>query len=159
MILRFVVYGHPEPQGSTRAFIPKGWKRPIITSANPKQKPQRQQVAAMALVAMREAGFECAGREVPMVVTLRFFFAKPKSARKRDLFNTKKPDADKLARLVLDSLTGTVFHDDAQVVRLIAEKHYGEPERTEIEVRAIQDNLGLEFLAGEKLTEIATHVN
>ncbi len=37
-------------------------------------------------------------------------------------YPTKPPDIDKLTRLVLDSLTGVLFVDDAQVVRLGAEK-------------------------------------
>ena len=34
-VIQFTVYGRPEPQGSTRAFIPKGWKRATVTSDNP----------------------------------------------------------------------------------------------------------------------------
>jgi len=33
-VLTFQVYGEAQPQGSAKAFIPKGWKRPILTSDN-----------------------------------------------------------------------------------------------------------------------------
>ncbi len=37
------------------------------------------------------------------------------------------PDLDKLCRACLDSLTGIVWRDDSQVVRLEANKDYGAP--------------------------------
>jgi hypothetical protein len=48
--------------------------------------------------------------------------------------HVKAPDLDKLARSVFDALTRVVFHDDAQVVDLVATKRYatvGEPPRVE----------------------------
>ncbi len=39
----------------------------------------------------------------------------------------RRPDLDKLCRACLDSLTGIVWRDDAQVVRLEASKDYGAP--------------------------------
>ena len=39
----------------------------------------------------------------------------------------RRPDLDKLCRACLDSLTGIVWRDDAQVVRLEASKGYGAP--------------------------------
>src|SRR5690606_1470441 len=41
---------------------------------------------------------------------------------------TTKPDIDKLARLVLDALTGLAWRDDSQVARLSAAKHWTEPD-------------------------------
>ena len=43
------------------------------------------------------------------------------------LIHTKKPDIDKLVRLVLDALTGIAYVDDSQVVLLYAEKSYVHP--------------------------------
>lgn len=46
-----------------------------------------------------------------------------------------RPDIDKLARAILDGLTGTVWRDDSQVVALSSvAKVYGEPERLECAV-------------------------
>lgn len=39
-------------------------------------------------------------------------------------YPAKKPDADKLARLVLDALTGMAWTDDAQVIQLHVQKRY-----------------------------------
>jgi Holliday junction resolvase RusA-like endonuclease len=54
---------------------------------------------------------------------------KPRSAPKRRRtwpIGARSGDVDKLARSVLDSLTGVLFHDDAQVVHLVVSKDYGD---------------------------------
>lgn len=133
LAITFTVFGTPRPQGSTRAFVPKGWSRPIITSDNPKLKPWRQQIAGAA-VALNIQPFE---RDVALAMSLSFYFEKPPSAKKR-IYPTVKPDSDKLIRAILDSLTGILYADDAQVVRFNRiEKLYGQPERVEIQVEAI----------------------
>ncbi len=46
-------------------------------------------------------------------------------------------DLDNLAKAVLDGVKGYVFHDDAQVARLLVERAPGERERIEISVRLL----------------------
>ncbi len=46
-------------------------------------------------------------------------------------------DLDNLAKAILDAIKGYVFHDDAQVARLLVERHPGERERILISVRPI----------------------
>ena len=43
-------------------------------------------------------------------------------------------DLDNLAKAILDSIKGYVFHDDAQVARLLVERREGERERIAIRV-------------------------
>ena len=43
---------------------------------------------------------------------------------------TKTPDIDNIAKLILDSLNGLIFHDDAQIVQLLVFKDWGEPSIT-----------------------------
>jgi crossover junction endodeoxyribonuclease RusA len=57
-------------------------------------------------------------------VEATFYLQEPKSARRSLPY--VRPDIDKLARAVLDGLTGVAFGDDGQVVRLLCNKHYGE---------------------------------
>lgn len=133
--LRFTVFGTPVPQGSTRAFIPKGWKRPIITAANAKTKPWRQEIAGAALHAMGRSGFQLIA-EGAVSLAVAFYFDKPKSTPKRISAKTTKPDADKLLRSVLDSLTGIAFTDDAQITNCSVLKAFGSPARCEISLRA-----------------------
>ena len=44
-------------------------------------------------------------------------------------------DLDNLAKALLDAIKGYLFHDDAQVARLLVERHEGERERITIAVR------------------------
>src|SRR5580692_6328384 len=94
-ILSFDVLGTPQSQGSIRAFMPKGWKRPTLTSTNKELKPWRQEVASNAHTAMMESFIEgCI--EGPVRVEANFYFCRPKS-RKKERHKTTKPDIDKLA--------------------------------------------------------------
>jgi Holliday junction resolvase RusA-like endonuclease len=45
-------------------------------------------------------------------------------------------DLDNLAKALLDAIKGYVFHDDAQVARLLVERRPGERERITIRVAA-----------------------
>jgi crossover junction endodeoxyribonuclease RusA len=147
-MITFTVYGHPEPQGSTKAFIPKGWNRAIITSDNTKLKPWRQELTRAALEANRngllplsKTNGSLIAREIPVCVRMDFFLAKPVSTPKRVTRPTKKPDIDKLTRAIFDSLTGTVITDDSQIVEALVGKWYGIPERVEIFVSEAQNDL------------------
>lgn len=120
-MLTFVVYGVPAPQGSTKAFIPKGWKRPIITHDSAKTKPWRQAIVDAALAQLD-------GHppiEDPVHLTVRFYLPRPKSAPKRVVWPAKRPDLDKLVRAVCDALTAAgIWRDDSQVVTLTASKAF-----------------------------------
>ena len=59
----------------------------------------------------------------PIAVDILFTFVPGKTVKRKAM--TTKPDADKLSRAILDSLTGVCWRDDAQVVDLRARKVYG----------------------------------
>jgi hypothetical protein len=46
-------------------------------------------------------------------------------------------DLDNLAKAILDAIKGYVFHDDAQVCRLLVERRAGERERITVTVRKV----------------------
>ena len=122
----FTAYGDPQPKGSTRAFAmpikgdPKGRYRAVTTSANKKLKPW----SAEMRVAAREAAGEKFFRGA-IVVTVEFGLVRPKSVKvtKRP-YPSVKPDLDKLVRATIDTLSGVLFEDDAQVVAVQATKVY-----------------------------------
>lgn len=62
--------------------------------------------------------------EGAVYVGLRFFLKRGKTVSRKTPF--VRPDIDKLARAVLDALTGIVFRDDAQVVKLHCSKSYSD---------------------------------
>jgi Holliday junction resolvase RusA-like endonuclease len=132
--LEFTVYGTPQPQGSARAFIPKGWKRAVITSDNPNLKSWRQELAKAAMAACFDAphnDWPLHGR-IPVQVALKFFFKPPKKVNCKE--KTTRPDVDKLMRAALDGMTGIVYDDDSQVAHAQISKCFGVPERVEIYV-------------------------
>ncbi|MGH9452334.1 MAG: RusA family crossover junction endodeoxyribonuclease [Terriglobia bacterium] len=142
MKLSFTVYGHPEPQGSMRAFVPKGWVRPVVTSANPKMKPWRQQIARTAaeeLPRQNDGICDPVPRDTPVFLRLDFYLGRPASLPKKYQHATKRPDWDKLCRAVCDSLTGSVITDDSQIVMAVTTKNYGVPERVEIFLATLRD--------------------
>lgn len=124
-MLAFTVYGEAQPQGSAKAFVPRGWSRPIVTSDNPSLKQWRQVVAEAANHAL--GALPAADRDVLQAgvrVTVAFYLPRPKSLPKKTTAHTKKPDLDKLVRSCCDALTAIVFRDDSQVCELVAAKHY-----------------------------------
>ena len=137
--LTFVVFGTPQPQGSTKAFV-RG-NRAYITSANPKMKPYRHTLTQVASDVMATKGLAAplCPRPEAVQVSIIWTLAKPKSTPKKITKPTKKPDVDKLLRAVLDSLTGVAYEDDSQVVRATIEKEYGSPEKTTVEVRLFEE--------------------
>lgn len=126
--LQFTVYGQAEPKGSARAFVPKGWSRAVVTSANPSLKAWEQTVRDRLQRVMAETPREILDAlfDAPVLVSLEFHLPRPKSLPKRVTLHTKKPDVDKLARGTVDALNGVLFKDDSQVVEVRARKVYAE---------------------------------
>jgi Holliday junction resolvase RusA-like endonuclease len=142
--ITFTVYCKAEPQGSKRAFVVPGKKgakaRAVVVDTKSKtMKSYRSQATNEALVAMQEAGkaMPLADKHVPVELTLEFTFLRPPSAPKGRQWPAVLPDVDKLIRSTLDSLTGVLWKDDAQVVRVLAEKVYGPIEQVHISARTM----------------------
>jgi Holliday junction resolvase RusA-like endonuclease len=127
--IHMVVLGTPEPQGSMRNFTIKRTGQTVTTSDNKRMKPWRQQVGWIAREAMK--GLPMFERE-PVSLHVNFIFAPPKKLKKGQWAKTTRPDVDKLARAILDSLTGIVYRDDSQVISLDVHKMYDAPPRAEI---------------------------
>ena len=72
--------------------------------------------------------------EGPLRIRIYFGLPIPKSATKanklqmvtRQVFPTKKPDLDNLAKAVMDALNGVAYKDDSQIVTVLTKKNYGE---------------------------------
>ena len=125
--LHFTVVGVPVPKGSTRAFVPKGWSRPIITNDNPKTKGWQQLVAEEASRAIQTLpGGVFHVLDTGVRLTVAFYLPRPKKFQKRGTNppHLTKPDLDKLLRAVKDALKSVAWHDDSQVVDVVAMKRY-----------------------------------
>jgi crossover junction endodeoxyribonuclease RusA len=128
-VLHCFVPGLAKPQGSKR-HVGNG----IMVEQVKGSRPWRTLVA-------HAAGQRMAGPPIgeALEVTLGFYFPRPKShSGKKGLKPSAPPwptgrnlgDADKLARGVLDALTGIVFADDSQVARLLVAKRWADESPT-----------------------------
>jgi Holliday junction resolvase RusA-like endonuclease len=126
------IYGDPKGQPRARAFARKmgakhvarmydsdvadAWKRAVDLGI------EREQIVSLVDPV---GAFE---------VKLTFFFRRPKShygkgghvKASAPVFHVSKPDADNLAKLVLDRITrgGQIWRDDSQVAKLRVEKYW-----------------------------------
>lgn len=153
--IRIIALGAPEPKGSTKT-VPLVRKFPVtihtfkqlltsvaVTSDNAKLKKWQRLVAGAAKSAML-GDRPIAG---PVILEVVFFVVPPqKIPKERGGYPIVRDDVDKLARGILDALSGVAYTDDAVVVDLIARKRYAETPahaRAEILVRPIAIGLPL----------------
>jgi crossover junction endodeoxyribonuclease RusA len=126
------VPGKPVGQGSKR-HVGNGR---LIESSH-RVHPWRQVLAGLARVEMQGTTLDYGGA---WVVTIVVVIDRPKSHRlasgalkpSAPDFPLISPDIDKVARAVLDALTGVVFADDKQVTTLVATRQYGQTAGTHI---------------------------
>lgn len=134
--LTLAIPGTPVPQGSKRHI---GGGRMIEMSKD--LQPWRRDIAQTAIE--NEAQIV----DGAISVTLDFYFTRPRGHfGKRGLRPSApvrpsvRPDIDKLARAVLDALTGIAFRDDGQVAELVCRKHYapeGKPPGVTVEIAVL----------------------
>lgn len=135
--MKFFVPGRPAPQGSKR-HVGRG----ILIESSRRLRPWREDVKRAAIEAWTSEP-----TKEPVRLTLHFDFSRPKahyySGRNAGVLRPEAPslyssngrdDVDKLARGVLDALTGVVYADDGQVVILHAKKAYSERPGVTVEV-------------------------
>ena len=107
----------------------RGKARPRVTRAGITYTPKETvQYENLVKLCFREA----AASDKPVRAQLEVYHEIPKSTSKSRqgamlldrIYPTKKPDADNIAKIVLDSLNGIAYKDDSQVVELIVNKSY-----------------------------------
>lgn len=139
--IEFFVPGAPVGKGRPRAARRGAG---VVMFTPEKTAGYEALVAATASNAMRaEAGPLFAG---PLEAVLEMRFPVPaswsKAKRARALagveWRTSKPDADNVAKAILDACNGVVFRDDSQVVILIATKAFSEEPGVRVVIREVQ---------------------
>lgn len=132
----FTVYGEPVAKGRPR-FSTRG--KFVQTFTPDKTRTYEAEVAMMAKAAM--------GSSKPLDSALEAFihltFPIPQSYSKKRAEaclagqekHTKRPDADNVAKAIIDGMDQIVFLNDSQIVSLHIHKTYGEIAKAEILVR------------------------
>ena len=124
----FFVPGIPKPKGSMRSFVNP--KTGGVVSLN-NDKGTKPWQTTMHYSASQHVTSVCEG---PVCLTLTFYMRQPQ--KPKFPVPAVRPDIDKLARTVLDALTGVVYLDDCQVVELAIKKCYGAQVGVLVEVKA-----------------------
>ena len=139
--IEFFVPGTPVGKGRPRAARRGAG---VVMFTPEKTADYESLVAATASNAMRaEAGPLFTG---PLEAVLEMRFPVPaswsKAKRARALagveWHTSKPDADNVAKAILDACNGVVFRDDSQIVMLTATKEFSETPGVRVVIREVQ---------------------
>jgi crossover junction endodeoxyribonuclease RusA len=139
-MLLLTIYGVPVAKGSMKAFMRPGMRFPIVTHDSLQTKPWQQQVSIMAKIGMSEGNAEIIRRPNAVRVQAEFYFARPQRTKKTVNHKTTKPDVEKLARNLLDALTGICYEDDAQVAECSVSKAFDETPRSVVRVSALEED-------------------
>lgn len=113
----FLVPGWPATKGSTVSFVSRG--RVVTKTDSLLLKEWTKSVGVYAVI----AGVVPIPKGTGVAIDVEYEFPRP--MRARQTVPCVRPDCDKLARALLDALTGIAYHDDGQVVALTVRKCYG----------------------------------
>ena len=144
MQITFIVPGLPVAQPRQRTRIVAAGGRVFGQNYLPKTDPVNAFKAAVRLAA--QAAYSGPPLTVPLAVSFRFYFPRPKAMtwKKREMPRAPKPgkpDLDNLFKSCADALTGLLFTDDALIASARVDKWIAagdEQPRTVITVEEIE---------------------
>jgi Holliday junction resolvase RusA-like endonuclease len=114
MTFEVFVEGVPVPQGS-KSISRSG----VMYEANKALKPWRKEVTAAASWV---AGPQFELMQGPLVLAVWFTMPRPPTVKRES--PSVPPDLDKMCRAIGDALSGIVYKDDAQIIRIDAIESY-----------------------------------
>lgn len=139
-VLSFEVYGEPQSKrdGASKVAMVNG--RVFVRRFSPaKVKDWIGRITDKAIDATEEM-LRPVFPKGPVSLGLKFFFPKPKSARRAAVAKDTKPDADRLQCAVQDALQGIVYTTDSQVAEWRGVKVWTEgPAKVVIEVKKVTE--------------------
>lgn len=140
-MIEFKVEGRPVPQPRPRVYRTATGKSKAVNSRQ--SINYKRIVKYAALSEMNKQRLSMTDR--PLAMRLTFVFTPPKSYTKKkleavksgELRYTKLPDADNLAKSVMDSLNNIIYKDDSQIVELTVNKEYGHTDHVLINITEV----------------------
>lgn len=123
--------------------VPQGKGRPRVTrngTFTPKKTRDYEKKVRDCYIAQ---GGQMFPDDTPLFASITAIFPIPSSLSKkrRAMFNgkrhCKKPDADNVAKAILDALNGVAYRDDSAVSSLLVDKSYGDASRVTVSIKAV----------------------
>lgn len=148
-MLQTVMFHVPgRPQGKARARTFYNSKARVTKSITPENTVLYENL--IKEMYMKEANGNKIGRESPVVLRIVARFEPPQSVSKKrrsamldgEELPLKKPDIDNIVKVVADALNGVAYHDDKQVVSVVANKVYSALEGLDVTVEEYIDTEG-----------------
>ena len=149
--ISFFVNGVPKPKGSGRAVLLPGRQWPVIVNACNASKPWARSITLAARAAA------CKQTWIPnpnlnYSVLCWFWMPRVKAHYRKGKYasllcptaprkHVTQPDLDKLIRLAVDALTGTIWTDDSQVTEISATKQFTENGISGLEITVTEGSL------------------
>ena len=115
----------------------------VTTYDTPKIKTYKKHIEIAVRNEMVSKGVRMS--QEPLIITLDFTFAPPKSYPKykvKEIMSgkikfTKNVDVDNLAKAIMDAINGVAYEDDRQVIELNVRKQYGEKDAIHIKIKEV----------------------
>ena len=140
MIIKFTVPGVPCAKGRPK-FATRGR---FVQAYTPEKTVNYENLVKLSFMQ------QCGGQKLTGAIAAEIlaFMPIPKSGSKKKkaamegglVRHTRKPDADNLAKSILDALNRIAFDDDGQIVELTVKKFYAEEPRAEVMLGELTDN-------------------
>lgn len=138
-MIAFTVYGDPVAKGR-----PKFFRKGNFIGAYTPTKTRDAETNFRAQAIQYKPSTPMEG---PIVVGIVVFRKIPASTSKKQRIGLlsgqirpiTRPDVDNYSKLVCDALNGIFWRDDAQIVKLVAEKYSCERPRTSVFIREVTD--------------------
>ena len=141
MNLKFTIPGEPTAQGRPRFSTHGGF----VKAYDPKKsRNYKAYVKFLASEAMQRIGLTLTELplEVEIITDVGIPASKSKKFKEQALnglqLPIKKPDVDNVAKIILDSISGIVYKDDKQIVKLTVSKKYSDTPKVEVKIYNVE---------------------
>ena len=137
-MIRFIYHGEAVGKGRPR-YSKRG---DYVHTYTPKKTKDFEDALRFEFMASNCEAMPVYDREIPLQMKVTIGVSIPKSyskkkhalCRDRMLVPTGKPDLDNCIKSIADSLNGACYADDAQLVKIYAERFYAEEPFVEVEI-------------------------
>lgn len=120
---------------------PQGKQRPRHTRRGVTYTPdETRNYEKMVALKYKQAKGELLGGTIKLI--LEIYYPIPASETKGNKIlmasnikrPDKKPDIDNVIKIIMDGLNGVAYHDDKQIISIVANKYYSNEPRVEVSV-------------------------